>query len=32
MKRRRNFNNYLKINKKIVIKEFGKINESVNYK
>lgn len=32
MKRRRNLNNYLKINKKIVTKEPGKINESANYK
>lgn len=29
MKRRRNLNNYLKINKKIVTKEPGKIKESV---
>lgn len=32
MKRRRNLNNYLKINKKIVTKEPGKIKESTNYK
>lgn len=32
MKRRRNLNNYLKINKKIVTKEPGKMVKSANYK